>query len=58
MSGEGAKKRQQAAAKRCARLRRDGNTLSEIASITGTNRDRVAAQITLGERLLSLEELS
>lgn len=56
MSGEGAMKRQQAAAKRCAKLRRDGRTLSEIASITGTDRARVAARITLGERLLSLEE--
>ncbi|MGX4728026.1 hypothetical protein [Pseudomonas corrugata] len=55
MSGEGANKRQQALAKRCARLRRQGLSLGGIASITGIDRDKVAARITLGERLLSLE---
>gem|GEM_PF-3112235 len=55
MSGEGAKKRQQAAAKRCARLRDQGLTLGQIADITGIDRDKVAARITLGERLISLE---
>jgi hypothetical protein len=57
VSGEGAKKRQQAAAKRCARLRRQGCTLGEIASVTGVDRDKVAARITLGERLLSVEAI-
>ncbi|MCE4056327.1 hypothetical protein Q7O56_20215 [Pseudomonas protegens] len=55
MSGEGAKKRQQAAAKRCARLRQQGLTLGQIADVTGVDREKVAARITLGERLLSLE---
>jgi hypothetical protein len=55
MSDEGYKKRQQALAKRCARLRRQGLSLGGIASITGVDRDKVAARITLGERLLSLE---
>ncbi|WP_177330216.1 hypothetical protein [Pseudomonas sp. PH1b] len=55
MSGEGAKKRQQAAAKRCARLRQQGLTLGQIAEITGVERERVATRITLGERLISLE---
>ena len=55
MSGEGAKQRQQAAAKRCAALRQQGCTLGEIAEITGTDRDKVAARIKLGERLLSVE---
>lgn len=56
MSGGGATKRQQALAKRCAKLRRQGLSLGGIASITGVDRDKVAARITLGERLLSLEK--
>jgi DNA-binding CsgD family transcriptional regulator len=56
MSGHGAHLRGQNLAKRCAKLRREGLPLSEVAERAGVDRERVAAKIKLGERLLSLEE--
>ncbi|MNF93648.1 hypothetical protein D3C85_1525540 [compost metagenome] len=47
--------RRHAVAKRSARLRREGFTLSQIAETTGTEREQVATNIQLGERLISLE---
>ena len=55
MSGKAAAKRRHAVAKRCARLRQQHLSLSEIAEATGIERDKVATNIQLGERLLSLE---
>jgi len=55
VSGSGAKKRQQAASRRAAALRRDGLPLSRIAELTGIPKEQVAGRIQLGERLLSLE---
>lgn len=52
----GSKVRQQQNAKRCAKLRRQGLTLGQIAEATGIERERIATRITLGERLLSIEE--
>lgn len=54
--GSGAEKRSHALAKRCARLRRDGLSLQEIAGTVGLPKDQVPTRIKLGERLLSLEE--
>ena len=54
MPGSGAEKRSHALAKRCAKLRRQGLSLGEIADATGVERDKVAARIQFGERLLSL----
>jgi len=56
MAGSGATKRRHALSIRCARLRADGLSLSEISEITGVPRDRVRSRIVLGERLMSLEE--
>lgn len=56
MQGRGAEKRSHAKAKRCARLRRGGLTLREIAELVGIEKEQVPARIELGERLLSLEE--
>lgn len=56
MSGSGAEKRAHANAKRCAKLRRDGLTLKQIADQVGIEKEQVAARIKLGERLLSLGE--
>ncbi|EJM09779.1 hypothetical protein PMI21_05511 [Pseudomonas sp. GM18] len=56
MSGHGAHLRGQNLAKRCAKLRREGLPLTEVAQIAGVTREQVAAKIKLGERLLSLEE--
>lgn len=56
MSGAGAHKRGQQLAIRCAKLRREGVSLSEIARITSINKEQVNAKVTLGERLLSLVE--
>ena len=53
--GSGSEKRSHALAKRCARLRRDGMSLQEIAGTVGIHKDQVPARIKLGERLLSLE---
>lgn len=55
MSGKAAAKRRHAVAKRCARLRQQHLTLTEIAETTGVERGKVAGNIQLGERLLSLE---
>ncbi|WP_177409195.1 MULTISPECIES: hypothetical protein [unclassified Pseudomonas] len=56
MSGAGAHKRGQQLAIRCAKLRREGMSLSEIARLTSINKEQVNAKVTLGERLLSLVE--
>lgn len=56
MSGAGAHKRGQQLAIRCAKLRREGVSLSEIARLTSINKEQVNAKVTLGERLLSLVE--
>ncbi|SEB72688.1 hypothetical protein SAMN05216178_2022 [Pseudomonas saponiphila] len=56
MSGTGAHKRGQHLAIRCAKLRRDGLTLSEVAQATGIRKEQANAKIILGERLLSLVE--
>jgi hypothetical protein len=56
MSGHGAHLRGQNLAKRCAKLRREGLPLTEVVERAGVDRERVAAKIKLGERLLSLEE--
>lgn len=58
MSGIGAHKRGQHLAIRCAKLRREGLSLSEIAQAAGVSKEQVNAKITLGERLLSLVEPS
>lgn len=55
MSGAGAEKRYHATAKRCAKLRRAGLTLTQVSENTGVPRAVVASRIELGERLLSLE---
>lgn len=54
MAGKGAEKRAHALAIRCAKLRSEGLPLSEIAKATGLDREKVAARVQLGERLLSL----
>ena len=54
MPGGGAVKRSHALAIRCAKLRREGFTLTEISEITRVNRGSVAKRIQLGERLLSI----
>lgn len=56
MSGAGAHKRGQQLAIRCAKLRREGLSLSEIADLTGIRKEQANAKIILGERLLSLVE--
>ncbi|WP_178116148.1 hypothetical protein [Pseudomonas sp. LD120] len=56
MSGAGAHKRGQQLAIRCAKLRREGLSLSEVAQATGIKKEQANAKITLGERLLSLIE--
>ena len=56
MSGAGAHKRGQHLAIRCAKLRREGLSLSEVALATGIKKEQANAKIILGERLLSLEE--
>lgn len=56
MSGMGSTLRSQSLAKRCAKLRSEGLTISEIAELTGISRDKVSTRIELGERLLSLKE--
>lgn len=48
-------KRSQALAIRCYKLREQGFSLSEIAEITGIERDKVYTRIVLGERLESLK---
>lgn len=55
MAGKGFQKRSHALAKRCAKLREAGLSLSKISEATGVPREKVAARITLGKRLLSLE---
>lgn len=55
MPGKGAQKRSQALAIRCAKLRAEGLSLSDISEITGVPRDRVRDRITLGERLISMQ---
>lgn len=55
MPGKGSQKRSNALAIRCYKLRQEGCTLSQIADLAGLERDKVAARIALGERLLSLE---
>lgn len=52
----GAEKRSRELAKRAAKLRRQGLTLSQVAEHVGVSKDVVAARIKLGERLLSMEE--
>lgn len=54
MSGGASAKRAHAVAKRAAKLRRDGLSLGQIAEATGIDRDKVAARIELGERLLQV----
>ncbi|NWD74816.1 hypothetical protein HX890_11940 [Pseudomonas gingeri] len=56
MSGAGAHKRGQHLAIRCATLRRQGLTLSEVALAAGIKKEQVNAKIALGERLMSLVE--
>lgn len=56
MSGYGAHLRGQHLAKRCAKLRREGLSLSEVARIAGVTKEQVSTKILLGERLLSLAE--
>lgn len=56
MSGSGALKRSQHLAIRCAKLREEGLTLSEIAKLVGIEKDKVNTRIELGKRLLSLGE--
>lgn len=56
MPGSGAEKRAHAEAKRCARLRREGFTLGQVASIVGIEKGKAMERIKLGERLLSLDE--
>jgi DNA-binding CsgD family transcriptional regulator len=52
MSGSGAQKRSQALAIRCARLRDEGYSLSEIAGIVGIDKEKVNTRIELGRRLM------
>lgn len=54
MSGSGAEKRSRSLAIRCAKLRAEGYSLTEISNITGVDRDKVAARIKLGERLMDV----
>lgn len=56
MAGKSSTKRRNAVTKRCARLRAEGYSLSEISEATGIPRDKVKARILLGERLISVEE--
>jgi len=49
-------KRSQSLAIRCYKLREQGFSLSEIAEITGVDRDKVYTRIILGERLESLND--
>lgn len=56
MAGKASEKRAHAVAKRCARLRAEGMSLSAIAALTEVPRDQVRARIVLGERLLSVQE--
>lgn len=56
MPGKGAEKRSHMLAIRCYKLRQEGYTLSEIASITGLERDKVASRVNLGERLASVQK--
>lgn len=56
MSGAGAHKRGRQLAIRCAKLRREGLSLSEVAQAAGIKKEQANAKITLGERLLSLVE--
>ena len=57
MSGSGAHKRSQHLAIRCAKLRAEGLTLSEIAELVGIDKDKVNTRIELGKRLISLGEM-
>jgi DNA-directed RNA polymerase specialized sigma24 family protein len=56
LSGSNALKRSQHLAIRCAKLRAEGLTLSEIAKLVGVEKDKVNTRIELGKRLLSLGE--
>ncbi|POA52145.1 MULTISPECIES: hypothetical protein [unclassified Pseudomonas] len=56
MSGAGAHKRGQQLAIRCAKLRRDGLSLSEVAQTNGIKKEQANPKIILRERLLSLVE--
>ncbi|MCY1355537.1 hypothetical protein D9M68_158930 [compost metagenome] len=56
MPSKRASLRRHAVAKRSARLRREGFTLTQIADATGAQREQVHTNIQLGERLLSLEK--
>ena len=56
MSGSGAEKRYQASAMRCAKLRRMGCTLSQIAELVGIEKEKVRDRIKLGERLMNCED--
>ncbi|CAI8811867.1 Sigma70_r4_2 domain-containing protein [Pseudomonas chlororaphis] len=56
MSGAGAHKRGQQLAIRCAKLRHEGLSLSEVVQATGIKKEQANAKIALGERLLSLVE--
>lgn len=57
MSGSGALKRSQHLSIRCALLREEGLTLSEIAKIVGIEKDKINTRIELGKRLISLGEM-
>ena len=57
MSGSGGLKRSQHLAIRCAKLREEGLTLSEIAKLVGIEKDKVNTRIELGRRLMSLGEV-
>lgn len=57
MSGLNANKRSQHLAIRCANLREEGLTLSEIAKLVGIEKGKVNSRIELGKRLLSLGEM-
>lgn len=48
-------KRSQALAIRCYKLREQGLSLSEVAEMTGVDREKVYSRIILGERLESLK---
>lgn len=52
---DNATKRRNAVSIRCAKLRRDGYTIGEIAAATGIDRAKLAERIKLGERLLQLD---
>lgn len=58
MSGGGAEKRGHAVAKRCAKLKREGLTHSQISEVTGVKRELLHTRIQLGERLLSIDEVA